>query len=81
MIKTFAAALFAAVVVAKDGKEFKGDKYIALSRQEKSDKIWAKITENPTSGKTHFAKTLVVGQEEVFKTKGDEFDCGWTGCR
>jgi hypothetical protein len=81
MLRTFAAAVFAACVVAKDGKEFKGDSYINLSRQDKSDKIWSKITENSKSGSWHFLETLTVGQNEVFDTKGDEFDCGWTGCR
>ena len=81
MIKTFAAALFAAVVAAKDGKDFKGADYIALSRQAKSDKIWAKVTENSKSGSWHFTETLFVGQSEVFDTQGDEFDCGFTGCR
>ena len=81
MFKTFAAALFAAVAVAKDGKDFKGAEYIALSRQEKSDKIFAKVTENSKSGSWHFTGTLIVGQNEVFDTKGDEFDCGFTGCR
>ena len=81
MFKTFAAALFAACAVAKDGKDFKGDEYIALSRQDKSDKIWAKITENSDEGSWHFAQTLFVGQDDVFDTKGDEFDCGLTGCR
>ena len=68
MIKTFAAALFAAVVAAKDGKDFKGADYIALSRQAKSDKIWAKVTENSKSGSWHFTETLFVGQSEVFDT-------------
>ena len=81
MFKTFSAALFAAVVSAKDGKDFKGDEYIALSRQDKSDKIWGKVTESSKSGSWHFGGTLVVGQNEVFDTKGDEFDCGFTGCR
>ena len=80
-IKTFSAALFATVVVAKDGKDFKGDAYIPLSRQAKSDKIWAKITENSKSGDWHFVETLFVGQNESFDTLGDEFDCGFTGCR
>ena len=81
MFKSFAAALFVAAVAAKTGKEFKGDDYISLSRQEKSDKIWGKVTENSKSGRWHFAQTLFVGQKEVFNTKGDEFDCGLTGCR
>ena len=82
MFKTaFASAILAACTVAKDGKDFKGDEYISLTRQEKSDKLWTKITENNKSGDWHFAGTLVVGQNEVFDTKGDEFDCGFTGCR
>ena len=75
------AAVFAACVVAKDGKEFKGDDYINLSRQDKSDKIWGKITADSKSGSWHFGGTLTVGQNEVFDTKGDEFDCGLFGCR
>lgn len=36
MTKTIiAAALFAVIAVAKDGKDFKGDKYIKLSRADK----------------------------------------------
>jgi len=81
MIKTFAAALFAACVAAKDGKDFKGDAYIALSREAKSDKIWAKVSENPKSGSWHFLETLTTSQVPVWKTLGDEFDCGFTGCR
>ena len=78
---SFCAALLAAIAAAKDGKDFKGDAYIALSAEDKSDKIWAKVTENSKSGSWHFAQTLFVGQSEVFETKGDEFDCGLTGCR
>ena len=55
MFKSFAAALFIAAVAAKDGKEFKGNDYIALTRQEKSEKIWGKVTESNHSGKWHFA--------------------------
>ena len=81
MFKSFAAAAFAAVVSAKEGKEFKGTDYLALSRQDKSDKIWAKVTEKSDSGSWHFIETLVVSQAPVFDTIGDEFDCGFTGCR
>jgi len=81
MFKSFMIAVLAAAAAAKDGKDFKGDDYMALSRQAKSDKIWAKVTENSKSGSWHFAQTLFVGQSEVFDTKGDEFDCGFTGCR
>lgn len=81
MFNKFAAALFTAGIAAKDGKDFKGTEYIALTRQEKSDKIWAKVTENSDSGSWHFLETLTVSQAPVFDTKGDEFDCGFTGCR
>ena len=27
------------------------------------------------------AGALIVGQNEVFDTPGDELECGWTGCR
>jgi len=54
MIKTLAAALFAAMVVAKDGSDFKGADYISLTRQGKSDKIWKKVTANSSMGKWHF---------------------------
>ena len=81
MFKTIAAALFAACAAAKDGSEFNGDAYIALSRHEKADKIWAKVTENTSSGKWHLAGVLFVGQNEVFDTPGDELACYWNGCR
>ena len=61
MYKFAATLLFAAFASAKDGKEFNTPEYLASTRQEKSDKIWAKVTENTKSGKTHFAGALVVG--------------------
>ena len=53
MFKTSVTALFAVIAAAKDGSEFNGPDYIALSRKDKSDKIWAKIEENPESGSWH----------------------------
>jgi len=53
MIKFGAAAFLAAVVAAADGKDFNAPDYIALSRKAKSDKIWAKVIENTTSGWWH----------------------------
>ena len=90
--KTFASALVYATIVNAAGKwsraldwwsgtDFKGDDYIALTRQEKSDKMWNKVTEDSESGEWHFAETLFIGQNEVFDTKGDEFDCGYFMCR
>jgi len=57
---SFGAALLAAVAVAKDGKDFKGEAYISQNRQDKSDQIWAKVIENSESGKWHFLQTLFV---------------------
>lgn len=82
MFKKFGlAATFAAFVAAKDGHDFNGDDYIALSRQAKSDKIWGKVTEDTSSGDWHLAGALFVSQKPVFDTPGDELECGWTGCR
>ena len=81
MIKFGISALFAALVAAKDGKEFNTKEYLSSSRQAKSDKIWGKVTENTKSGKWHLLGALTVGQGPVFDTVGDELHCNWTGCR
>ena len=39
------------------------------------------MTENTKSGSWHLAGALVVSQDPVFDTPGDELECGWTGCR
>ena len=81
MIRTFGVVLFTAMVAAKDGAEFKGAKYISLSRQAKSDKIWSKVTSNSKMGGWRLLKSIFVGQNSVFDTEGDEFDCNFFGCR
>ena len=81
MIKFGITALLAVFAASKDGEEFNNSDYLALSKEEKSDKIWAKVTENAESGGWHFAQTLLVGQDPVFDTVGDELECSWTGCR
>jgi len=81
MFKFGLTALFAAIAAAKDGSDFNGDDYISMTRQQKSDKIWGKIIENTDSGSWHLAGALVVAQDPVFDTPGDELECGWTGCR
>ena len=79
---SFGAALLTAVTVARDGFDFKGEAYISQNRHDKSDQIWAKVTENSKNGNWHFLYTLFVSQKDVFRTKGDEFDCSsFTGCR
>jgi len=75
------ATLVASFVAAKAGAEFNGKEYLAQSRQTKSDQIWAKVTENAKSGSWHLAGALIVSEDPVFDTVGDELECGWTGCR
>ena len=79
--KAAPVASIATAVSAKDGSDFNGTDYIALTRQQKSDKIWGKITENSDSGSWHLAGALVVDQAPVFDTPGDELACYWNGCR
>lgn len=67
---------------AGHGNEFKGPEYIALSRQEKSDMLWGKITENNQSGAFHSLQMLTMDMGLTFDMEGDEFDCHWLyGCR
>ena len=81
MFKFTIVALFAAITAAKDGSEFNGTSYISQSRMQKSDQIWAKVTENTKMGSWHLAGALVVDQAPVFDTPGDELPCYWNGCR
>ena len=81
MFKFGVSALFAMIAAAKDGSDFNGESYISLTRAEKSDKIWAKIIEDTSSGSWHLAGALVVSQDPVFDTPGDELACYWNGCR
>ena len=81
MFKFCITALLAVFAASKDSDEFSNADYLALSKEEKSDKIWAKVTENTESGGWHFAQTLIVGQDPVFDTVGDQLECSWTGCR
>ncbi len=81
MFKFGLSMLFAAVVAAKDGKDFNSIEYLNSSRQTKSDKIWNKVTESTKSGGWHLAGALIVDQAPVFDTVGDELACYWNGCR
>jgi hypothetical protein len=54
---------------------------LALSRSEKSDKIWQKVNSNSKTGGWHLAGALIVDQAPVFDTVGDELACAWNGCR
>lgn len=81
MFKSCLISATAALAAAKDGSDFNGSAYTSLSRKEKSDKIWAKVTENTTSGWWHLQGALIVDEDPVFDTPGDELVCGWTGCR
>jgi len=81
MFKFGLTLLFSALVAAKDGKDFNSAEYLASSRTAKSDKIWARVIEDTTSGGWHLAGALIVDQNPVFDTKGDELECYWNGCR
>ena len=87
MFKFGVVALLGATVFAKkkagesDGKTFQGTEYISLSAEEKSDQIWSYVTASDESGSWHFGGTLVVDENPVFDTPGDEFECTWSGCR
>ena len=81
MFRFAASALIAAFVAGKDGSDFNGPEYIALSRKAKSDKIWTKVIENSKPGSWHLTGALLVDQKPVFETKGDELECSWNGCR
>ena len=52
-----------------------------MSRVEKQDKLWEKITENTDTGSWHLGEMLIVPQDPVFDTIGDELQCRWYGCR
>lgn len=81
MLKATVSAVLAAMAASKDGSDFNNATYLASSRQAKSDSIWSKITENTKSGSWHLAGALMVDENVVFDTAGDEMPCGWTGCR
>ena len=50
MFKFCITALLAVFAASKDSDEFSSPDYLALSKEDKSDKIWAKVTENTESG-------------------------------
>ena len=81
MFKLTIAALAAALAAAKNGSEFNGESYFAQSRSQKADQIWAKVTESQKMGGTHYTGALIVDENEVFDTPGDELACYWNGCR
>ena len=43
--------------------------------------IWGKVTESDESGSWHFAQTLIIDENPVFDTEGDELACSRLGCR
>ena len=81
MFKFGLSLLFSALVAAKDGSDFNTSEYLASSRTDKSDKIWARVIEDTKSGGWHLTGALIVDQKPVFDTKGDELECYWNGCR
>ena len=81
MFKLTIAALVAALTAAKDGSEFNGTSYIAQTGAQKSDQIWSKVTANTKSGWVYYQGALIVDENAVFDTPGDELACYWNGCR
>ena len=55
MYKYCITALLAVFAASRDSDEFSSDDYLAQSKEEKSDQIWAKVIENTESGGWHFA--------------------------
>ena len=53
MFKFGLSLLFSALVAAKDGSDFNTAEYLASSRTDKSDKIWARVIEDTKSGGWH----------------------------
>jgi len=43
--------------------------------------LWQNIKADDASGKWHLAQALIEGEKAVWATKGDQLECGWTGCR
>ena len=81
MLRFGVSTFIATIVAAADSDEFAGSSYLSLSRAQKQDKIWSAVTADTTSGDWHFAQTLIVKQDPVFWTPGDQLACPWTGCR
>ena len=57
------------------GHDLKGPEYIALSRQDKSAKIWERLIEDTTPGLWHIDEIAWSSNNVAFEHKGDEFDC------
>jgi hypothetical protein len=74
-------ALVAIATAKKYGSTFNGTSYISQTRQQKSDMIWSEVTENTKSSGWHLAGMLIVDENPVFDTPGDELECKWNGCR
>ena len=81
MFKFGVSALIAAIVAAGDSEEFAGTDYLSLSRADKQTKIWDAVTADTKTGSWHLAQALIVSQDPVFDTPGDQLACPWTGCR
>ena len=80
-MKSIAIALIASIVNAGYTPVANSPDYIAKSATEKMDILWEQITANTTPGDWHIPGLLFEGMNETMDSPGDEFPCGWTGCR
>ena len=53
----------------------KGEHYLSLLRDEKSDVLWSKIIENDEMGKNWHNEVTRINVSSVFDEHGDEMDC------
>ena len=83
MFKFALAAALAAVTAARDkhGETYNGESYLSQTRQQKADMIWGAVGESTKPGKWHLQGMLIVDENTVFDTPGDELPCYWNGCR
>ena len=81
MLKYCITTLLAVFTASRDSDEFSSNEYLALSKEEKSDRIWAKVIENTESGEWHFAQAPIVPQDPVFDSVGDQLECSFVRCR
>ena len=79
-MKSFAfATVFAAVSAYKPTTNT--PEWIAQSAADKHAGLWDLITADESTGEWHLPGVMLEGMNEVFDSAGDEFECGWTGCR
>ena len=72
----FKISIFSATnVLVNAFNDFNGEAYIALSRQEKLDKLWDKVIEDDSSGTAHTLILPFTNFRGPLDTAGDEMYC------